>query len=112
MIKKYKTEIKTSGDFENDPQGAIDALEKTGFAIFMISKSWYVDKQAQKEWRFAKDMKKPMLYIIAQNGIAGFREDMFTESLIGTINDYGDIKKTGNYLQAIMATYIKNLDDP
>jgi len=112
MDKKYKTEIKTSGDFDNDPQGAIDALEKTGFAIFMIGKKWYADKRAQKEWRFAKDMKKAMVYIIAQDGISGFREDMFTESLIGTINHYGDIKKTGNYLQAIMAAYMKNTDDP
>jgi len=27
-MKKYKTEIRTSGDFENDPNGAISALEK------------------------------------------------------------------------------------
>ena len=110
-MKKYKTEIKTSGDFDNDPQGAIDALTQTGFAIFMIGKNWYKDKRAQKEWRFTKDMKKPMLYIIAQDGIAGFREDMFTESLIGTVNDYGDTEKTGRYVQAIMAAYMENLDD-
>jgi len=35
----YKREIKTSGDFKHDPEGAIDALSKTGFAIFMISKN-------------------------------------------------------------------------
>jgi len=52
-----------------------------------------------------------MLYIIAQDGIAGFREDMFTETLIGTINHYDDMNETGNYLQAIMAAYMKNLDD-
>jgi len=107
---KYKTEIKTSGDFENDPQGAIDALEQTGFAIFMIGKNWYADKRAQKEWRFAKDMKKPMLYIITKDGIAGFREDMFTESLIGTVNHYENMDETGHYVQAIMAAYIKNLE--
>lgn len=110
-MKKYKTEIKTSGDFEHDPQGALDALEKTGFAVFMIGKSWYADKRAQKEWRFAKDIKKPMLYILAQDGIAEFRKDMFTESLIGIVNDYGDTEKSANYLQAIMAAYIKNLDE-
>ncbi len=45
----YKREIKTSSDFENDPQGAIDALEKTGFAIFMITQKWFDDPRAQKE---------------------------------------------------------------
>jgi len=111
MERKYKTEIKTSGDFENDPQGALDALEHTGFALFMITKNWYTDLRAQKEWRFTKDMKKPMMYIITKDGIDGFREDMFTESLIGIVNDYGDTKKTTNYVQAIMAAYMKNLDD-
>ena len=110
-MEKYKTEIKTSADFEGDPQGALDALESTGFAIFMIGKNWYADKRAQKEWRFAKDMKKPMLYILAQDGIAGFREDMFTDTLIGTVNDYGNTEQTGHYVQAIMAAYIKNLDE-
>lgn len=108
---KYKREIKTSGDFEYDPQGAIEALEKTGFAIFMISENWYGDSRAQKEWRFAKDMKKPMLYIISESGKAAFRNDMFTDTLIGTINDYGDTKKTGNYLQAIIAAFEHNLEE-
>ena len=106
----HKIEIKTSGDFEYDPQGAMDALDKSGFAIFMITKQWYDDPRAQKEWRFVRDLKKPMVYIIHQDGLDGFRKDMFTESLVGTINDYGDIQKTGNYLQALMAAYIKNSD--
>ena len=114
-MKKYKAEIKTSGDFENDPQGAMDALDKSGFAIFMISKKWYTDKRAQKEWRFAKDMKKPMVYIVLKDGREGFREDMFTETLIGTINNYGDSKdemsKTAIYLQAFMSAYVKLEDD-
>jgi len=114
-MNKYKTEIKTSGDFDNDPQGAMDALDKSGFAIFMISKKWYTDKRAQKEWRFAKDMKKPMVYIIREDGREGFRADMFTDTLIGTINNYGDSKeemdKTAIYLQAFMSAYIKLEDD-
>jgi hypothetical protein len=114
-MKKYKTEIKISADFDNDPQGAMDALDKSGFAIFMISKKWYTDKRAQKEWRFAKDMKKPMVYIIREDGQEGFRADMFTDSLIGTINNYGDSKeemgKTAIYLQAFMSAYIKLEDD-
>ena len=32
-------------------------------------------------------------------------------SLIGTINDYGDTKKTGNYLMAFIAAFEKNMDD-
>ena len=114
-MKKYKAEIKTSGDFDNDPQGAMDALDKSGFAIFMISKKWYTDKRAQKEWRFAKDMKKPMVYIIREDGREGFRADMFTDTLIGTINNYGESKeemsKTAVYLQAFMSAYIKLEDD-
>ena len=114
-MKKYKAEIKTSGDFNNNPQGAMDALDKSGFAIFMISKKWYTDKRAQKEWRFAKDMKKPMVYIILKDGREGFRPDMFTDTLIGTINNYGDSKyemsKTAIYLQAFMSAYIKLEDD-
>ena len=109
-MKNHKIEIKTSGDFENDPQGAIDALEQSGFTVFMISKGWYNDKRAQKEWRFVKDLKKPMLYIIREDGIADFRKDMFTESLVATINDYGDTKKTSMYLQAFIAVYKKNLE--
>jgi len=114
-MKKYKVQIKTSGDFENNPEAAIDALDKSGFAIFMISESWYDDKRAQNEWRFAKDMKKPMVYIIKEDGRNGFRNDMFTETLIGTINLYGDsedeMKKTWTYLQAMMAAYVKISDD-
>ena len=114
-MKKYKAEIKISADFDNDPQGAMDALDKSGFAIFMISKKWYTDKRAQKEWRFAKDMKKPMVYIIREDGQEGFRADMFTDTLIGTINNYGDSKdemgKTAIYLQAFMSAYIKLEDD-
>ncbi len=107
----HKIEIKTSGDFDNDPQGAMDALGQSGFIVFIISDSWYDDKRAQKEWRFAKDMDKPMVYIIKENGRKRFRADMFTPNLVATINDYGDIKKTGNYLQAFVAAYEKNLNE-
>jgi len=114
-MKRYKTEIKTSADFKNDPQGAMDALDQTGFAIFMISKSWYNDKRAQKEWRFAKDMKKPMVYIISESGRDGFSSKMFTDTLIGTINSYGEsddeMKKTTTYLQAFMASYVKLMEN-
>ena len=108
-VGEHNVEIKTSSDFENDPQGAMDALEHTGFLVFVISDSWYDDKRAQNEWRFAKDMDKPMVYIIKEDGKKRFRPDMFTPNLVATINDYGDTKKTGMYLQAFVAAYEKNL---
>lgn len=102
-------QIKTSGDFENDPEGAIDALEKTGFAIFMITDKWFSDKRAQKEWRFAKDVKKPMLYLFTDPEKLVVKHDltnlMEVPTLIGTINYYGDMKKTGMYIQAIIAAF-------
>ncbi len=110
-MRKYKVEIKSGDEFKDDPQGALVALDQTGFAFFMISKYWYTDKRAQKEWRFAKDMKKPMVYIISESGREGFSSKMFTDTLIGTINSYGDseeeMKKTTTYLQAFMASYVK-----
>lgn len=108
-IGNHRIEIKTSGDFENDPQGAMDALEQTGFIIFMISDGWYDDDRAQKEWRFAKDSDKPMVYILNESGRSRFRADMFTPNLIGTINDYGNTEETSRYLQAFIAAYEKNL---
>ena len=108
-IGNHKLEIKCSGDFDNDPEGAIDALSHSGFMIFMISDKWYDDERAQKEWRFAKDMDKPMVYILNESGRARFRANMFTPNLIGTINDYGDMKKTGTYVQAFIAAYERNL---
>ena len=107
----HKIEIKTSGDFKNDPQGEMDALEQSGFIVFIISDGWYDDERAQKEWRFAKDMDKPMIYIIKEDGRKKFRPDMFTSNLVATINDYDDIEKTGTILQAFIAAYQKNLEN-
>jgi len=103
----HTIDVKTSGDFENDPEGALDALHKTGFAVFMITKAWFEDKRAQKEWRFAKDMGKPMLYIIDKKlGVEATQPWLYDAPLlIGTINHYGDTKQTGVYLQAIITAY-------
>lgn len=110
--KKHTMEIKTSKDFANNPEGALDALDATGFALFMISPVWFNDERAKKEWRFAMDHKKPMIYI--------FREPekivkeplllkmMQAPTLIGTINDYGDTDRTGVYVQAMIAAYCKD----
>jgi len=111
LSNKYKIEIKGSDDFKNDPQGAMDALGQSGFMLFIISDTWYDDKRAQKEWRFAKDLDKPMVYIIRKSGIKRFRPDMFTPNLIGTVNDYGDTEKTTTYVQAFIAAYEKNLEE-
>ena len=109
-MKDYKAEIKTSGDFENDPQGAMDALSQTGFMVFVISDSWYDDKRAQSEWRFAKDLDKPMLYIITESGAKRFRPDMFTLNLVGTINDYGNPEKTSIYIRSFIEAFGRNLE--
>lgn len=108
----HKIEIKTSGDFENDPEGAMAALDKTGFAVFMITKAWFDDKRAQKEWRFAKDLKKPMLYIIdKERGVEATQPWLYdVPLLIGTVNHYGDTEKTGRYVQAIIAAFRENLN--
>lgn len=111
MSKKHKMTIKTSDDFKNDPEGAIDALDATGFALFMINKKWFDDTRAIMEWRFAKDHGKPMIYIfrdnkeIVKNPLLS--EMMSAPTLIGTINDYGDTVVTGNYIQAMIAAYCK-----
>ena len=108
----YKREIKISSDFENDPQGAIDALEKTGFAIFMITKKWFDDPRAQKEWRFARDMKKPMVYVFDKTKKYPVENKFLFDvpSLIGTINHYGNTKKTGHYLEAFIQAFIHDMD--
>jgi len=112
--KKHHLSIKTSGDFENDPEGALDALDATGFALFMINKNWFADIRAVQEWRYAMEIGKPMIYIFRDN------EEIIKEPLllkmmqyphlIGTVNDYGDTEKTGRFIQALIAAYCENND--
>ena len=111
-MNNYHREIKTSGDFDNDPNAALDALSKTGFAIFMISKNWFEDQRAIKEWRFAKDMNKPMVYIFKrEKNFCVENKFLFdAPSLIGTIYDNGDTEEIGVYLQAFVAAFERNLD--
>jgi hypothetical protein len=109
--KKHHLAIKTSADFENDPEGAIDALDKTGFALFMISKHWFSDERATKEWRFARDAGKPMIYIF-RDVVDFINEPLLVDmmqacTLIGTINDYGNTEDTGKYIQAMIASFCK-----
>ena len=103
--KTHEFEILTSDNFENDPNSAVDALAKTGFAVFMVSKQWFQDERAKKEWRFANDSKKPLVYIFRDMEEI-VKEPMLSEmmtapTLIGTINHYGDSKTTGTYLSAM-----------
>ena len=97
----YHREVKTSGDFKNDPNAALDALSKTGFAIFMISKNWYDDPRAIKEWRFARE----------KNFCVENKFLFDAPSLIGTIYDNGNTEEISRYLQGFIVAYEQNLDD-
>ena len=109
----YNKDIKTSADFENDPNAALDALSQSGFMVFMISKTWFDDERAIKEWRFGKDLKKPMVYIFRkEKGFDVENKFLFdVPNLIGTIYDHGNTDETGRYLQAIISAYEKNLSE-
>ena len=61
---KVELNVTTSGDYEDNPKGALHALDKTNVAIFLISKNWLNDKRAQSEWQHASDLEKPMIYMI------------------------------------------------
>ncbi len=81
--------VKTSGDFEHDPKGALHALDKTNVAVFLISESWFDDDRAQAEWQHAVDLGKPMIYVfrnISPNDIK-IKSIMNHPNLCGTIND-------------------------
>lgn len=104
--KKHKLSIKTSGDFKNDPEGAIDALAQTGFAIFMITKEWYEDKRAVKEWRYAKDIKKPIIYIL-QKGV-DLQKFLLDANVIGMIViEKDNVQDSSIYVQSMLAAYCK-----
>lgn len=104
--KKHKMSIKTSGDFKNDPEGAIDALAQTGFAIFMITEEWYDDERAVKEWRYAKDIQKPIIYIL-QKGV-NLNKFLLDANVIGMIVIEKDkIQNSSIYLQAMLGAYCK-----
>ena len=96
--------IKTSGDFDNDPEGALDALSKTGFALFMITKHWYDDERAVKEWRFAKDLNKPTIYIL-EKGVE-FNKYLLEANVIGMVVIEKDkLEDATEYIRAMIAAY-------
>ncbi len=109
--KKHTLSIKTSEDFKDDPEGAVDAIDKTGFALFIVNKKWFEDERAKKEWRFARDAKKPLIYVF-NNTKEIVKEPLLLEmmqapTLIGTVNYYGDGTDTAKYIQAMVAAYCK-----
>ena len=101
-----KFNVKMSGDFEDNFLGALDALEKTNVAVFFISKSWFDDVRAQSEWRHAVELGKPLIYIFDKT-IKYDVENKFllnVPNLVGTINHYGDMKKTSILLDIMVST--------
>jgi len=113
-INKHRLEIeteldiKTSGDFEHDPKGALHALDKTNVAVFLISEIWFDDKRAQAEWQHAVDLGKPMIYVfrnISPNDIK-IKSIMNHPNLCGTIND-NDTEETMIKLKQLIESVAK-----
>ncbi len=104
-----KFNVKISGDFEDDPLGALDALDKTDVAVFFISKAWFDDPRAQNEWRHVKDLGKPMIYIFDKTKKYDVENKFLLNvpNLCGTVNYYGDMKKMTLILKAIISSAIK-----
>ena len=111
MQKEEKVElaVKTSGDFEHDPQGALHALDKTNVAVFLISKNWFDDKRAITEWQHAVDLGKPMIYILKNISPDDLDHKFILNhpNLCGTITDYGDDKQTMIKLRKMIQSVIK-----
>jgi len=93
---RRKREVSISNDFKDDPKGALRAIDKTNVAVFLISKSWFDDVRAQKEWRHAVDLGKPLIYIFDKTKKYEVENKFLLNmpNLVGTINHYGNMKKT------------------
>ncbi len=101
--------VKTSGEFESDPKGALHALDKTNVAVFLISKEWFNDKRAQTEWQHAIDLGKPMIYIL-KNISSGEIKSKFilnNPNLFGTITDCGNVRQTMISLRKMIKSIVK-----
>ena len=103
---RRKREIAISNDFKDDPKGALHALDKTNVAVFFISKSWFEDVRAQNEWRHAVDLGKPLIYIFDKTTKYDVENKFLLNkpNLVGTINHYGDMKKTSILLDGMIST--------
>jgi len=105
MDKKFNVNI--SGDF--DTLVALHALEKTNVAVFFISKEWFDDPKSQNEWRYAKNLDKPMIYIFDKTKKYDVENKYLLNvpTLCGTINYYGDMKKTTFLLDILISAVVK-----
>jgi len=111
LVETTETElnVKTSGDFEHNPKGALHALDKTNIAVFLISESWFDDERAQAEWQHTVDLGKPMIYIfrnISPNNIKT-KSIKSHPNLCGTINDNGDETATMIKLRKMIESVAK-----
>ena len=104
-----KINVKTSGDFKDNPLGALAELAKTDVAIFFISKAWFDDPRAQNEWRHVKNLDKPIIYIFDKTKKYDVENKYLLNvpTLCGTINYYGDMKKTTFLLDVMISGIIK-----
>ena len=98
-------DIAISGDFDDDEKKALHAIKKTYVVVFYITRSWFDDKRSQKEWEYACQLQKPMIYIIDAG--VWLQPYHFKPNLIATINNYGDPKQNANYLKAILSAWRK-----
>ena len=103
---RRKREVKFSNQFKDDPVGALRALDKTNVAVFLISKRWFDDVRAQKEWRHAVDLEKPLIYIFDKTKKYEVENKFLLNipNLVGTINHYGNMKKTSILLDMMVST--------
>jgi len=103
---RRKREVSISNDFKDDPKAALRALDKTNVAVFLISKSWFDDVRAQKEWRHAVELGKPLIYIFDKTTKYELENKFLLNipNLVGTINHYGNMKKTSILLDGMVST--------
>jgi len=98
-------DVSISGDFKDDEIGALKAIEKTLVVVFNITRNWFDDKRSQREWEFACNLEKPMIYVIDAG--VWLQPYHFKSNLIATINNYGNQKQNANYLMAILSAWRK-----
>ncbi len=98
-------DVSTSGDFKDNEEASLKAIKKTLVVIFYVTRDWLHDKRSQREWTYACELQKPMIYII-DAGI-WLQPYHFKPNLIATINNYGNQKQNANYLMAILDAWKK-----
>lgn len=104
-------DVAISDDFKDDEKAALKALAKTSVAVFYITTDWFKDNRSQREWNFAKNLSKPMIYIFHDTkkliAIENFGLIFDGVNLIATINDYGNKDTNAAYLKTLVRCYQK-----